>query len=51
MRHSKHFRMDSVSFDQSIEGQRTKMHITLYQNRVLLIISQTESFGSVMLAR
>ena len=43
--------MQSATFEETIQGLQTTLHISVYQNRVLLIISQTESFGSIMLTR
>ena len=41
----------TANFQTTIENVATGFQITIYSNRVLIIISQTQTFGSVLLAR
>jgi len=41
----------TANFKEEIETVATGFQITIYSNRVLVIISQTQTFGSILLAR
>ena len=41
----------TANFQTIIESVATGFQITIYSNRVLVIISQTQTFGSVLLTR